>query len=107
MSLEGGVNQVSEQYRNAQDRDYAAFRWSLKFDHLMFNTPAKFFHKQTGLVDVEDSEKYSLSSQTGISIPFAKKFETSTQINMDYDNNPGLGKEKTDLIYMFSVGYKW
>lgn len=107
MSLEGGLNQVVEKYKNRADRDYAAFRWSLRFDHLVFNTKAKFFHKQTALVDVKQTDKHSLSSQTGISIPFAKKFETSTQVNVDYNNSPEIGKQKTDLIYMFSIGYKW
>ncbi len=107
MSVEGGLNQVVEKYKNKEDRDYAAFRWSLRFDHLVFNTKAKFFHKQTALIDIKETDKHSLSSQTGISIPFAKKFETSTQVNLDYNNSPGIGKQKTDLIYMFSIGYKW
>lgn len=107
MALEGGINHVKEDLKGQKDNEFAAFRWAIKYDQKLFNTSAKFFHKQEGLLDLEVSDNVTVNSQTGISVPITKKVETSAQVNMDFNNTPTVGKEDTDLIYMFSVGYKW
>ena len=107
LALEGGVNYVNEDIQAKKNNEFAAFRWAIKYDQKIFNSKAKFFHKQEGLLDLEVSENVTLNSQTGVSVPITKKIETSAQVNMDFDNTPAAGKEDTELIYMFSVGYKW
>ncbi len=107
LSVESGINYVNENFLSKNDSDYAAFRWNLKFDHLLYRGPAKFFHKHEGLVNLSDSENLKINAQTGVSVPIGKQLEVSTQLNVDFDNVPTLGKEQTDLQYLIGIGYHW
>jgi hypothetical protein len=40
-------------------------------------------------------------------VPIAEKLNASTQINLDYNNQPVADRKKLDKTLLFSLGYGW
>ena len=107
MSIEGGINYVDEQHDVEIDRDYSAFRWAFSYEKKLKLKGIKFFHKHNGLWDLKITDNVNVNSQTGFKVPIVKRLNAFVQVNADWDSEPGAGKDDTDLIYLFSVGYQW
>ncbi len=106
LSIEGGVNYISTDFDEAEDDRYASGRWALKYDQLVFQS-VKFFHQHEVLVSLEDVANTLVFTKTGLRVPIAENLNASTQLNVDYANQPAEGREKTDKTLLFSVGYLW
>jgi len=107
LSLEGGLTYVNTDYLVAEDDDYPAVRWALKFDHTLFKSGLQFFHAHEAYVGIEDVEKAFVRSQTGLRLPLYKNLNTTVQYNVDWDNNPTEGRVRTDKALMLTLGYTW
>ena len=107
LSLEGGLSYVNEDFTVAEDDNYIAGRWGLKFDHYILPKSLQFFFYNTGLQSLENSNDLLLYTQTGFRIPFYKDLNISLQMNWQYDKSPAPGKEKNDYTYILSLGYLW
>jgi putative salt-induced outer membrane protein YdiY len=107
LSLEGGLNYVDTDFYAAEDDDYPAARWALKFDHKLFNTELQFFHAHEVYMGINDTRKTFLRSQTGLRVPLYKNLNATAQYNLDWDNNPTDGRVKTDKTTMLTLGYTW
>ncbi len=106
LSIEGGVNYISTDFDDAEDDRYASGRWALKFDQLVFQS-VKFFHQHEVLVSLEDAANTLVFTKTGLRVPIAENLNASTQLNVDYANQPAEDRKKTDRSLVFSVGYLW
>jgi putative salt-induced outer membrane protein YdiY len=106
LSIEGGLNYINVDYNHAEDEDYASARWALKYDHLIFSS-VKFFHQHEILVSLEDAEDTLVFTKTGLRVPIAKNLNASTELNIDYDNQPAPNRERVDKTLLFSLGYGW
>lgn len=107
LSLEGGLTFVNEDLIEADDDQYVAARWALDFDRYFFDNRLQFFHRHEGLQSLEEADDLLIRSQTGLRVPLTDNFNTSVQVNADWDNNPPPGTEATDLTYLLNVGYNW
>lgn len=107
LSLEFGLTKVEEDYNNIPDNDYGAVRWSLRYERYIRDSKIKTFHRHDGLIDLKETDNVTVTSQTGISIPINSHLDTAFQINVDWDAEPSTNRESTDLIYLFSLGYRW
>jgi len=107
LSIEGGLSYVDETLVNAPDRDYSAFRWGLRYEKKLNWLKVKFFHKQEGLWDLDNTDNINVNAQTGFNIPVLKRLELALQVNVNWDAEPEVGKEEADELYLFSLGYKW
>lgn len=107
ISIEGGISYVDEQHIFERDRDYSAFRWAFSFEKKLKINGIKFFHKHNGLWDLKITDNVNVNSQTGFKVPIVKRLNAFVQVNADWDSEPGAGKDDTDLIYLFSLGYQW
>ncbi len=105
LSLEAGVNYVSEDYYVAPDESYASSRWSISWDRYFYDKAFQLFHFHEGFISLEDSDNMFVKSRTGIRIPLLKHFNASLQYNWDWEKNPSPGREKTDTALMFTLGY--
>jgi len=105
--LEVGLSYVNEDFIEADDQNYAAGRWGVNFDHLLWADRVQFFHAHQGLVSIEDTNDMSILSQTGFRIPFYNNLNATLQFNWDWDKSPPLGIEKVDKAYIFTIGYQW
>ena len=107
LSLEGGLTYVNTDFLLAEDDDYPAMRWALKYDHTLFKSRLQFFHTHEAYVGIEDVEKAFVRSQTGLRLPLYKNLNTTVQYNVDWDNNPTEGRVRTDKALMLTLGYTW
>ena len=105
--LEAGLNYVDEDFIAANDDDYMAFRWGLKYDQKFFKKWIKAFHEHEGLQRIEDKEDLIISSKTGLRFFFIKNVEATAQLNADWENSPAPGTKRTDLTYLLTFGYHW
>jgi putative salt-induced outer membrane protein YdiY len=84
----------------------SAPRWSLKYDQLIFQS-VKFFHQHEVLMSEEGANNVLVFTQTGLRVPIAERLNATTQLNVDYAGQPAAGREKTDKMLLFSLGYGW
>lgn len=107
LSLEAGLSYVSVDYEVGEDDDYPAGRWALDYDRYFFGTAFQFFHFHEGFVGLEDTSKFFVRTRTGLRVPLYRQFNATLQYNYDWDNSPAPGREKTDEMYLFTLGYHW
>lgn len=105
--LEAGLNYVDEDFIAANDDDYMALRWAIKYDQKFFKKWIKAFHEHEGLQGIEDKEDLIISSKTGLRFFFIKNVEATGQLNADWENSPAPGTKRTDLTYLLTFGYHW
>lgn len=106
LAIEGGLDYVNVDYDLAEDEAYASARWALKYDQLIFAS-VKLFHQHEILVSLEDAADTLVFSKTGLRVPIAESLNASTQLNIDYDNQPAANRERVDRTLLFSLGYGW
>jgi len=114
LSLEGGLNYISEKYYAAEDNEevsdddsYPGTRWAIKYDQLIYKGRAKFFHEHEALVGFQDNSHMLFFSKTGLRFPLLFNMNASTQFNYNWDSSPSPGRKRADSILLFTVGYGW
>ena len=105
LSFEAGPSFVNEDYKTGMDNSFAAGRWALRFDHWLYRRVIQFFHHQEGLISFDNIDDVFIRTRTGLRLPVYKGFAITTEIDVDYDNVPSAGKEKTDTVYLLNLGY--
>jgi putative salt-induced outer membrane protein YdiY len=107
LSVELGVSYVNDDYIVADDDGYAAGRWAVNFDHLLYKDSIQFFHNHVGLMSLANTSKTSVQSQTGFRFKIYQGLNATAQLNLDWDNAPSPGVENTDTAYLFTLGYQF
>lgn len=107
LSLEAGPSYANEDYYTAEDKDFATGRWALDYHQWLYQKTAQFFHNHEGLVPFSDTGDIYIRSRTGIRIPLISQFTITTEVDVDYDAKPADGNKKTDVRYLFNLGYQW
>ena len=106
LSLELGVSQVNEDFIAAEDRDFSAARWGLDVKQPLADA-ISFFHRQEGLLSLENSDDLVVQTQSGLRFSLFRGFVAAAQLNWDWDNVPSPGLEKEDTTYLLTLGYDW
>jgi putative salt-induced outer membrane protein YdiY len=107
LSVEAGLSYVDENFILAEDNNFAAGRWAVRFDHFLLPKSLQYFLYHTGLQSVEDTDDLILFTQTGFRIPFYKNLNITAQFNWEYDKSPSPGKKESDYTYLLTFGYLW
>lgn len=107
LSLEAGLSYVDEDYDVGEDSDYAAFRWSVDFDHYIWDDFLQFFHFHEGTIGLENTEDITIRSRTGLRMPLKHGFTATAQYNWDWDNTPAPGNDSADEAFIFGLGYQF
>ena len=107
LSVEGGLNYVSEAYGQAPAQSYPSARWGLKYDQMLFGGPTQLFHEQGVLLGLEQKRNIIAKTKTGLRFPFSKMLVGSAQLNLDWTREPPAGKQSTDRTFLFTLGYQW
>lgn len=107
LSLEGGINHISEDYYTAEDESYPGLRWALRYDQLLFGSRVQLFHNHEALIGFQETNHLLFYSKTGLRFPLLFGLNASTQLNYDWDSDPADGREKADTALTFSLGYDW
>ncbi len=107
LSGEAGLSYINEDFIVAPDEGYPTGRWALNFDKFLIKKSLQFFHFHEGFVSFEDTEDIFIRSRTGIRMPLSKAIKATFQINYDWDRQPSPGMEKSDIMYIMSLGYQF
>lgn len=107
LSLEGGLNHISEDYYEAEDESYPGLRWAVNWDQLVFDGKVRFFHNHETLVGFQETSQILFYSRTGLRFPLVFNLNASTQFNYDWASDPAEGREKADKALIFTLGYGW
>ena len=105
--MEAGLNYVNDDFFLATDDDYLAGRWALKYDNWLFSKRLQFFHNHEGLLDLEDNNNVTVTSETGLRSPILPGVNAAVQLNLDWDNQPADGTDSTDRKLLFILDYLW
>lgn len=104
-SGQAGLGYVNEDNIAAPDRSFPTLSLGLKYDHKFFNKKVVFFNHSTLDTNLQDTKDMLFRNRLGLRVPVADHVNVSTQLNVDYDNEPVPGNKKTDSALVFSVGY--
>jgi len=107
LSLEGGLNYITEKYYQAEAESYPAVRWAIKYDQLLFKNDTRFFHEHEVLLGLQETGQTLFSSKTGLRFPLLFGFNATTQFNFNWDSQPSPGRSKEDSTLLFTIGYSW
>ncbi|HZP93270.1 MAG TPA: DUF481 domain-containing protein [Burkholderiales bacterium] len=107
LSAEMGVNYVTTDFRAAPDEDYPALRWALNFEHNVFGSQARFFHRNETYVGLDAVKQSFVRTQTGLRWPIIARLNATIQYNYDWESHPAPGRVRGDRALLFTFGYAW
>ena len=108
LSISAGLSKVDENFDLAEDNDYSAGQWEIKYDQYFFGKFVQLFHVNTGYISLEDSNDWFLKTRTGLKFPLYKGFAATLQYNFDWDNQPSVSADtEKDTKFIFLLGYEF
>ena len=114
LSLESGVTYVRESLEDPETPDpdfeasdtFAAWQWTLDYRVLLFGR-AELFHKHQLVKSLEESEDWTVETETGVTAPFVGKLYGEVKVDYDVDNSPAEDKRREDTQITVGLGYSW
>lgn len=107
LSLEGGLSYTDDDFDTAPDDSYAGLTWGLNWEQKLLDGLLDFFHRHRGIKGLDTGDNILISAQTGVRFPLAAGFNATAEYDIEFDNTPPAGTEKTDHTYKLGVGYSW
>ncbi len=104
---EVGASYFVEDFENTKTNSFASGRWSIKLDWEFLPDRISFFHYHEGYPSFEDSQKIYIITEQGLRFTIWNNFVASVQVNWRWDNRPAAGVERSDTLYLFTLGYKF
>jgi putative salt-induced outer membrane protein YdiY len=105
LSSEVSLIFIRVDYDITPDRSFPTLGFGFKYEHKFFNQKLVYFNNFNVDSNLDDTSDVLLRNRMGIRVPISSGINLSTQFNLDYDNEPAIGKKKTDSALIFSVGY--
>jgi putative salt-induced outer membrane protein YdiY len=106
LSTTASLSYVSEEFDLQSSEEFMALQLGLDYEHQWFDW-LRVFHSTQTLSSFESLDDFVLRTRTGLRYPITNGVMASFQVNVDYDNSPSPGAEKEDVIYAFTLGYRW
>lgn len=107
LALEAGLSHISDDYYSAPDDSGISLRWATNYEQRLWRDRLTVFHNHELTIPVNDTADFLANAKTGVRIPVANGLTTTVEVDVDYDNQPASGNDKTDLLYLFTLGYNW
>lgn len=104
LSAEVGLSYTNEDYEIGQDDNFPSLTMAANYDRKLFEGSLVLFNKSNLSVNLEESKDALFKNKLGLRMPVGQHLNLSTQLNVDYDNQPAIGTKKTDTSLIFSVG---
>ncbi|MGN6702360.1 MAG: DUF481 domain-containing protein [Burkholderiaceae bacterium] len=102
---QAGLGYVHEDYGTSPNRNFPSLNLGLKYDRKLFDDRLEYFHRIDVDESLQDAGDLLVRNRLGLRVPVGKGVNLSTQLNVDYDRSPAIGKKTTDTALIFSVGY--
>ncbi|MCQ2368318.1 MAG: DUF481 domain-containing protein [Kiritimatiellae bacterium] len=108
---EAGANWIEEkfdEYDSDTDDDFAAIMYAhhLKFRPI-FKEDVEFFHNLEYLPQVNDFERYLITTDVGVTTKLIYNWDLLAKIEWDYNSRPAMSRKRSDYRYIVGLGYKW
>ena len=107
ISAQGGLSYVDEEFNDAEQRDYPAFRSAANVNWLLSENGLRFIHKSLLYQGLNRSNNWVIETETGFSMPLIGHFRANFLFEYDYDNYPSSTAEKEDRIWKVGISYEW
>jgi putative salt-induced outer membrane protein YdiY len=108
LSVSVGVAYVTEDFIIADDDDFPAGQWVIRYDQYLFNQVVQLFHDNNGYVSFEDSHNWLINTRQGLRFPLYKGLTLTLQYNYDYNNEPSTNAtSKWDSKFLLLFGYRF
>ncbi len=107
LSTEEGISYFAEKFRNmTPSKESAASRFAYRVDGKPFDA-VKLFHDTEWIHGLEESGDDLVTTQGGFrsSVTGSLFFEAKVQVN--WDNTPAAGAERTDVRYILGLGWSF
>ena len=103
---EAGLAFFNEDRRVGVDDRYIAARWAIKLDW-PFSDKITLFHNHEGFPGLERIDDLYISTEQGIRLTIWEGFVSTLQVNWRWDNTPSPGFERSDALYLVTLGYQF
>ncbi|MCZ6795835.1 MAG: DUF481 domain-containing protein [Planctomycetota bacterium] len=103
---EAGLAFFNEDRRVAQDQRYLAGRWAINVDWPISSQVA-FFHNHEGFPGLERVDDLYIATEQGLRFTIWENFVSTIQVNWKWDNTPSPGFERSDAVYLITLGYQF
>jgi putative salt-induced outer membrane protein YdiY len=107
LKIETGLSMIYEDFIVADDDDYPGLNWHVNYDQYFFNKLTQFYHEQTGIMDLDNTDKIIFNSWTGFRFPLRSGIVASAEVELEHDTQPNELIHKTDTTYRIKLGYQW
>jgi putative salt-induced outer membrane protein YdiY len=103
-----GAAYINENFIVAEDEDFPAAQWLIRYDQYFFKKFVQLFHTNDGYISFDDSSNWLINTRQGLRFPLYKGFVTTLQYNFEYNNDPSPdAAEKWDSSLVFLLGYQF
>ena len=103
---EAGLGYFNEDYEEGEDDAYLTARWAVKLDWPL-NDRVTFFHHHEGYPSLEDLSDLYITTEQGVRFSVFGNFIGTLQVNWKWDNTPSPGFERSDVLYLATLGYRF
>lgn len=103
---EVGLAFFNEDFKTGADNRYLAARWAVRAD-LPISDRLGLFHYHQGYPGLEDLSDLYITTEQGVRFTIWDGFISTVQVNWRWDNTPSPGFERSDTLYLFTLGYQF
>ena len=103
--VEAGLAFFSENFDVGMDQEYVSARWAMRADWDLMPDKLVLFHSHEGYPGLEKSDDLYITSEQGIRFLFVAGLNATFQVNWRWDNTPSAGLQRSDTLYLATVGY--
>jgi len=107
LRVEVGPYYLSDDFYDQPDASFWGPAWFLDYDQMFWKKRLQLYHRQTGFVAIDSSDKFLWRSWTGVRVPLIAGLVGSLEYEIDYDSEPAVEAETTDQTFKLKLGYKW
>jgi putative salt-induced outer membrane protein YdiY len=108
LNVGAGPAYIKENFIKAEDKDFPAAQWIVRYDQYFFNRHVQLFHDNNGYWSLSDSNNWLIYTRQGFRLPLYKGLTATFQYNYDYDNDPSEdAEEKWDSKLLFLLGWQF
>jgi putative salt-induced outer membrane protein YdiY len=108
LMLSAGPSYVREDFIVAEDDEFSAAQWIIRYDQYFSEKVVQLFHNSNGYISFEDCNNWLINTSQGPRFPIYKGLQFTFQYDYDYDNQPSPEAiSKWDSKLLFLLGYKF
>jgi len=107
LRFEAGPYYLDDDFKDQPDGSYWGPAWYLDYDQMVWQSRLQLYHRQTGFVAADSTDKFLWRAWTGVRVPLIAGLVGSVEYEIDYDSEPAVEAETTDSTFKLKLGYKW